>query len=138
MKKINEINLKNIFVVLFALILLGGCTSSNAAVTQPNQDQSPIKVPETKMVDGVQVATLSWGKFNYEPQAINLKVNVPAKIVADTDRLQGCFRSFTIPELGIQKSFTEQDNSLEFMPDKKGTYAFGCAMGMGRGTLVIE
>ena len=63
---------------------------------------------------------------------------MPAKIVADTDRLQGCFRSISIPELGIQKSFTEQDNSLEFMPDKKGTYAFGCAMGMGRGTLVIE
>ena len=115
-------NKKIIFAIIFLFIVLltAGCTS-NAVITQPYQDQSPIKVPETKMVDGVQVATLSWGKLNYEPQVIKLKANVPAKIVADTDRLQGCFRSFTIPELGIQKSFTEQDNSLEFMPDKKGT-----------------
>ena len=127
--------MKTLIVVLFMAIFIVGCTS-NVGVTQATQEQKT--VPETKMVDGVQVATLSWGKFNYEPQAIKLKANVPAKIVADTDRLQGCFRSFTIPELGIQKSFTEQDNSLEFMPDKKGTYAFGCAMGMGRGTLVIE
>ena len=127
--------MKTLIAVLFMAIFIIGCTS-NVGITQTTQEQKTVL--ETKMVDGVQVATLSWGKFNYEPQAIKLKANVPAKIVADTDRLQGCFRSFTIPELGIQKSFTEQDNSLEFMPDKKGTYAFGCAMGMGRGTLVIE
>ena len=93
MKKTNEMNLRNVFVILFTVLLLSGCTSSGAEVTQPSQDQSPIKVPETKMVDGVQVATLSWGKLNYEPAAIKLKANVPAKIIADTDRLQGCFRS---------------------------------------------
>ena len=137
MKKKNNKKIIFAMIFLFAVILIAGC-GSNAAITQPNQEPSPVKVPETKIVDGVQVATLSWGKLNYEPEIIRLKANVPAKIVADTERLQGCFRSFAVPELGIQKSFNEQDNSLNFMPDKKGTYAFGCSMGMGRGTLIIE
>ena len=53
-------------------------------------------------------------------------------------QLKGCLRSFTIPNLGIKKIFTESDNILEFMPDKKGTFGFSCSMGMGIGKLIVN
>ena len=90
------------------------------------------------MEEGKQIVTLSWGKFNYDPEVIKVKANQPVKIVGDMNRLTGCFRSFEVPGLGIDESFTEQHNSIEFTPKKAGTYSFGCAMGMGKGTLVVE
>ena len=140
MKKINGINLVNIFVLLIAAVLISGCTSNAVKEQQQTSQQSNAGnfKPSVEIVNGVQIARLSWGKFNYEPAVIKLKSGMQAKIVADTDRLQGCFRSISIPDLGLQKSFDENDNTLEFTPQKTGTFAFGCAMGMGSGTLIVE
>lgn len=93
---------------------------------------------EAKIINGKQVAELSWGKFNYNPDIIKVKVGMPVQIVADMERLQGCFRSILIPDLGINENLNENDNILEFTPEKKGTFNFGCAMGMGNGKLVVE
>ncbi len=92
----------------------------------------------TQNEEGMQVFTLSWGKLNYNPEVITVKKGQPVKIIADTERLQGCFRSFQIPDLGIQKSFTEKDKEVIFTPEKEGEFTFGCSMGMGRGKLVVE
>ena len=86
----------------------------------------------------MQVFTLSWGKLNYNPEVITVKKGRPVKIVADTKRLQGCFRSITIPDLDVQKSFNENGKELVFTPQKEGTFKFGCSMGMGSGKLVVE
>ncbi len=86
----------------------------------------------------VQDVTLSWGKFNYQPEVITVKANQPVRLEADTDRLTGCFRAFVIPELKISKTFTEANNVLEFTPTRKGRFTFMCSMGMGKGTLVVE
>jgi plastocyanin domain-containing protein len=80
---------------------------------------------------------LSWGKLNYNPETINAELGKPIKIKADLTRLTGCFRSFQINELGVSKSFSEGDDILEFTPNKKGTFRFGCAMGMGNGQLIV-
>ena len=85
----------------------------------------------------IQEVTLSWGKLNYNPEVIEVEKGKPVRIIADTARLQGCFRSFQIPELGVSKSFTETDNALEFTPEKAGTFTFSCSMGMGNGKLVV-
>ena len=119
---------------IIALLLLAGCS-----VEVPQGATIDGSVPyEAKMADGVQEVTLSWGRLNYAPEIITLKQGVPAKIIADTKRLTGCYRVLIIPELRLEKHFSEKDNVLEFTPAKAGTYPFGCAMGMGRGTLVVE
>lgn len=94
---------------------------------------------------GVQAAagtanaiTLGFRNFNYYPEIISLQYNVPARITVDTAAVQGCFRSIVIPDFGIRKYITEADNVISFIPDKKGTFSFSCAMGMGAGKIVVS
>lgn len=135
------------FGFMLLALLIAGCASSIAPPVKDtnngnNQQNSNIDFgnfkPGVEIVDGKQIARLSWGKLNYEPSTLRLKAGIPTKLIIDPERLQGCFRSIAIPDLGIQKSFTEADASVEFTPEKKGTYSFGCTMGMGGGTLVVE
>jgi plastocyanin domain-containing protein len=91
----------------------------------------------TVISDGVQIVKLSFGQYNYDPEMIRVRADVPVKIVADMSRLKGCFTSFQIPSLGLRKVFTSSNNILEFTP-KAGTYAFSCIMGMGRGTIIVQ
>lgn len=94
---------------------------------------------EQKIADNeIQEVTLSWGKFNYDPEVIRVKANLPVRITADTVRLQGCFRAFVSPGLGLQKYFNENDKILVFTPTNKGTFDFSCSMGMGKGTIIVE
>jgi len=88
--------------------------------------------------DDVQEFELSFGETNYEPDTISVESGKPVRLIADTDKVQGCFASIKIPELGVSKSLTADDNTLEFMPEKPGEYAFGCAMGMGAGKIIVK
>ena len=62
--------------------------------------------------------------------------NIPVIIIPDLDRLQGCFLSFEVPELGVSEVF-KKNKFVEFTPSKKGSYGFGCSMGMGRGIIKV-
>ncbi|MDO8622437.1 MAG: cupredoxin domain-containing protein [bacterium] len=88
--------------------------------------------------DGVQHIALSFGDFNYTPDTIRVKRDVPVEIAADTQKLSGCFSTFVIPELNIWKQFTPTDAKLAFTPKRAGTFKFSCAMGMGAGRLIVE
>ena len=82
--------------------------------------------------------TLGFRNFNYYPEIIPLQYNVPARITVDTAAVQGCYRSIVIPDFGIRKYITEADNVISFTPDKRGTFRFSCAMGMGAGKIVVS
>ena len=86
----------------------------------------------------IQEVTLSWKASNYDPQIIKVKAGAPVRITADLQKITGCFRSIVITDLGVQKYFKAGDNTLTFTPQKKGTFGFSCAMGMGRGTIIVE
>ena len=130
---------KTILFCMFLIVALfiAGCKTSPHVIST-SKTLNDNEVMEAKMENGVQTATLSWGQLNYQPSTIKLKEGVKARITADTDRLQGCYASIVIPEFNVDKAFTKNDNTVEFMPDKKGTFNFACGMGMGRGTLVVE
>ena len=141
-------------IIVFAILIftLSGCTKNQGSSSGVNSFENSLEknsvekadekteqsVAQAQIVNGVQKITLSWGKLNYNPEIMKVKQAMPVQITADTERLQGCFRSISIPDLGITKSFTEVDNTLEFTPQKKGTFQFGCSMGMGAGTIVVE
>lgn len=119
-----------IIVVVIAFLIkaaLGNSLDNNNAPTEQNTGGNDI-----------QEVTLSWGKFNYNPEVIRVKANTPVRITADTVRLQGCFRAFVSPGLGLQKYFNENDKTLVFTPTNKGTFGFSCSMGMGKGTIIVE
>lgn len=86
----------------------------------------------------LQVRHLSWGKLNYYPEQITVKAGKKVQLVGDINRLQGCFRSFTIPNLKVNGQFTEGKNTIEFTPPTTGTFGFGCSMGMGNGKLIVQ
>lgn len=98
---------------------------------------TPSSAVEAVLKDGVQEVTLSWGKFNYNPEVISVKKDLPVRIKADLARLSGCFRSFQIPELGVSASFSESSDIIEFTPKKTGTFTFSCSMGMGSGKIIV-
>ena len=124
-------NPNNIVKIIGTIIVLAlaGLVVMNTKTTQ--------QATTATTIETTQEVTLSWGKLNYNPEVITVKAGEKVRITGDMTRLTGCFQSLQIPELGISKSMTETDNVLEFTPTKKGTFAFGCAMGMGAGKLVV-
>ncbi|MEK6933155.1 MAG: cupredoxin domain-containing protein [Nanoarchaeota archaeon] len=85
-----------------------------------------------------QVVDLTVKDYNYYPPIINLKYNIPAKIIVDTDKVKGCLQSIVIPDFKVRKFVTSKDNVISFTPNKKGTFSFSCSMGMGFGKIVVS
>lgn len=85
-----------------------------------------------------QVVQLSMKDYNYYPKVINLKYNVPAKIIVDTNKVKGCLQSIVIPDFGVRKYVTAKDNIISFTPNKRGTFSFSCSMGMGFGKIIVS
>ncbi|MBS3150240.1 cupredoxin domain-containing protein [Candidatus Woesearchaeota archaeon] len=87
--------------------------------------------------DIIQEITLSMRNYNYYPNTITVKKGIPVRIRLDSS-ITGCYRSFTIRDFGVSKNLRTPEDYVEFVPDKKGTFRFACAMGMGTGTIIVE
>ena len=59
------------------------------------------------------------------------------RLEADVSRMPGCSKGIISSELGIRKTFSSNDNTLEFNPTKAGTFYFACSMNMYKGTLTV-
>ena len=103
-----------------------------------NVDAQEVQEVPSENTGEVQVIDLTVKDYNYYPQVIDLKYNVPAKIIVDTDKVKGCLQSIVIPDFGIRKTVTSKNNIIEFTPDKKGSFSFSCSMGMGFGKIVVS
>jgi plastocyanin domain-containing protein len=122
-----------IFIILGILIIVGGifllkngeATSDKGITGNAVGDKS------------IQKITLGIKNYNYYPNIINVKSGIPVRINLD-ESVVGCYRSFTIKEFGIAKNLRTPEDYVEFIPTKKGTYAFACSMNMGRGTIIVE
>ena len=122
-------------VILMATFLLVAARNifSNGKV-----DAAIVSDTPTESNGEEQVVDLTVKDYNYYPNTINLKYNVPAKIVVDTNKVRGCLQSIVIPDFGVRKFVTAKDNIISFVPDKKGTFSFSCSMGMGFGKIVVS
>jgi plastocyanin domain-containing protein len=118
--------------MLFILIFAGVFFLKNSATTEINQ----IKVP-TVNTEEVQKIILSIKDYNYYPNTIKVREGIPVSITLDSS-ISGCFRSFTIRDLGINKYSKNPKDTIDFIPNKKGTFRFACSMGMGTGTIIVE
>jgi plastocyanin domain-containing protein len=81
--------------------------------------------------------TLGMKGPNYYPDTISAKAGQPVRVNLD-DTVYGCFRDFTIRDLGVRKYLANDNDFVEFVAEKPGTYTFACSMGMGFGKLVVE
>lgn len=121
-----------LYVILFlVLIVIGGFLFLKSSDNGVNGG-----VVGSKSGD-VQNVVLGIKNYNYYPNTINVKVGMPVRISLD-ESVFGCYRSFTIRELSVNKYLKSPEEYVEFTPTKTGTYRFACSMGMGTGTLIVE
>lgn len=112
-----------ILIIAGAFFVLKAPEKSNGKVVE--SDKSP------------QEIIISFKNYNYYPNTIKVEAEKPVRIYLDSS-VSGCYRGFTIRELGISKYLQTPKDYIEFIPSKKGTYKFACSMGMGTGTLIVE
>ncbi len=92
---------------------------------------------EIEIVDGVQVlrSTLEPGKY----PSITVQSGLPVKWVIDAPAgtINGCNYKMLLKEYGIEHTFTEGENVIEFTPTQTGTVQYTCWMGMIRGYIYV-
>ena len=117
-------------IIILAMVFIGGYFILTNSETGANSVSGASDGNVQKVVIGMK-------NSNYYPNTIKVKVNKPVSISLDNS-VGGCYRSFTIREFGIAKYLKTPQDTIEFTPNKKGTFRFACSMGMGTGTLIVE
>ncbi|MEK6858530.1 MAG: cupredoxin domain-containing protein [Nanoarchaeota archaeon] len=119
--------------VIVGIIVLAG------AVLFLNSGEGVINgnVVTTGNAGDAQQVTLGMKNGNYFPNTIAVKANQPVEVTLDSS-VVGCFRSFTIRDLGVADLSNNPSDTITFTPTKAGSFRFACSMGMGFGTIVVE
>lgn len=90
-----------------------------------------------QITDGVQLvtSTLQPGKY----PTITVQAGIPVKwtIDAPDGSINGCNYKMIIQQYGIEHTFREGENTIEFTPTEPGTVSYTCWMGMIRGSIVV-
>ena len=78
-----------------------------------------------------QVIKITAKKFEYSPNVITVRLNVPAVLELTTlDRTHG----FAVPELKLEAEIKPGETArVRFVPDRLGTFAFHCNRFCGSG-----
>lgn len=75
----------------------------------------------------------------YDPAHVRVRRGVPVRLVFDRQETSGCSEEVVLPDFGIRKFLPpHQQTTVEFTPQKSGTYGFTCGMSMLRGSLTVE
>lgn len=75
----------------------------------------------------------------YSPAHIVVKRGVPVRLTFRRLETSSCSERIIFPDFNISRKLPEQEAvTLEFTPEKDGTYTFTCGMGMYKGTLIVQ
>jgi len=75
----------------------------------------------------------------YQPQVIQLKAGVPAKLVFHRKDPSSCLEEVLLPDFGVAKSLpVGEKTTVEIKPDKPGQYKYTCGMQMFSGQVVVK
>ncbi|WOO34692.1 sulfite exporter TauE/SafE family protein [Anaerocolumna sp. AGMB13020] len=85
----------------------------------------------------VQSVTTKLQPGGYEPIVVQKGIPVKWTIQAEKKDINGCNETIIIPAYNIEVTLTEGDNLVEFTPDKSGTVAYSCWMGMIRSSIRV-
>ncbi len=86
---------------------------------------------------GAQKVVLSMQNGNYWPRTITVKAGQKVSLELDNS-IQGCYRSFNIRDLGVSGYSASPSQTIDFVPQQKGSFRFACGMGMGYGTIIVD
>ncbi len=89
-------------------------------------------------IDGdVQTVRTTIESGRYSPFVVQKGIPVRWIITASKEDLNGCNNPVTIPQYGIKALLVPGENLVEFTPDREGTIAYTCWMGMISSTIRI-
>ena len=75
----------------------------------------------------------------YDPAEVRVKKGVPVRLIFDRQETAGCSEEIVLPDFGIRRFLpAHQKTTVEFTPERAGTYEFTCGMSMLRGRLTVE
>lgn len=88
--------------------------------------------------EGKQEVIINVTSASYSASATTLKAGVPVRLTLNTNNVAGCTRAFTIPSLNMSKILPATGTeTVEFTPNKTGTLAYTCSMGMYGGSFTV-
>jgi len=75
----------------------------------------------------------------YQPQVVELKAGVPARLVFHRKDPSGCLEEVLLPDFGVAKSLPlGEKTTIEIQPAKPGQYKYTCGMQMFSGQVVVK
>lgn len=87
---------------------------------------------------GIQEATITV-LGGYSPAVLKVQRGTPVRLTFDRQETSSCSEEIVFPDFGIRQYLpAHQKTTVEFTPDKAGTYDFTCGMSMLRGRLIVE
>ena len=90
-----------------------------------------------QIIDGVQTVNSVLAPGQYPTFMVQAGMPVKWIINAPEGSVNGCNYKMIIRDYGIEYSFEEGENIIEFTPDKAGNVAYTCWMGMIQGTIIV-
>ena len=92
---------------------------------------------QTQDQDGVQIIYSTLHPRRYP--SITVRAGTPVKWIIDAPdgSITGCNKQFFIQEYGIEHTFTQGENVIEFTPTAVGKVRYSCWMGMMRATITV-
>jgi len=127
-------------IILFIILILGmfliaGCSQDNATSPADNDDAQDTEVADnhdevesTGEVKEFEIIAKNW---EFSPNTI--EVNLGDKVELHIESVD-VTHGFRLPDFGINEVLEpHNDIHVEFIADKKGTFAFSCSVPCGRG-----
>ncbi|MDP3741698.1 MAG: cupredoxin domain-containing protein [Candidatus Micrarchaeota archaeon] len=133
MVKVIEIALLVFVLAVVAAIpfVLAQGTATNSSPTISSGSSIPV-------VNGVQELRLYASSSGYSVSAFTVKKGVPVRILFSADQYAGCGKQLLIPAFGVNKIIQgSEESTIEFTPDKEGTFPYRCSMNMFKGTMTV-
>ena len=127
---------KLFFIILIGALLLMGFFAFEKTPITANSIQEPSDISSNSDSEAQKI-TLGMKNYNYYPNTITVREGENVEIILDSS-IRGCYRSFSIPKLGVSKYSSSPAETIKFASNQKGTFKFQCSMGMGTGTIIVE
>ncbi|WP_026240189.1 urease accessory protein UreH domain-containing protein [Parafrankia discariae] len=88
--------------------------------------------------EGRQTVEITARADSYSPGNVQVQAGVPTTLVVHSDNVQGCIRSFVIPDRDVEEILPAQgDTTIDLGVLKPGQLRYACGMGMYTGLITI-
>lgn len=95
---------------------------------------APVQAAEKKAVQTVRLSVVD---DHYVVTPSKVTKGIPVRMDVDVQTVKGCAGTVVISAFGVRKTVRKEDATIEFVPNKTGTFEIACSMNMVKGALVV-